>query len=146
MNEDFRKSDFQKGNPIDTCGVCGAKEEFVLVRRPMQEAHFLPEERLAKRGEMVYRDPDGWNALYSKLRSNLFERLDELAIKFHQTIRDWSFKLRIFREHRIFRQFHEFRDEERLVVEQHLGTDCNSFIPWSLSVSTQTAMRFGSFG
>ena len=58
MSKNHDKSEFNKNEPkptCNTCGVCGAKEEFVLVRRPMQEAHFHPEERLAKRGEMWYR-------------------------------------------------------------------------------------------
>ena len=121
MNEEFRKSEFQKGNPVDTCGVCGAKEEFVLVRRPMQEAYFDPGHRPETIGKMKYRDSDGWNTLYSKLCSNLFNRLDEPAIKFGQAIHGWSSELRRFREHRVSNHLYEFRDEERLVVEQHLG-------------------------
>ena len=39
MANDFKKDDFQKDEPVKPCISCEAVDEFVLVRRPMQEMH-----------------------------------------------------------------------------------------------------------
>ena len=112
MANDFKKDDFQKDEPVKPCISCEAVDEFVLVRRPMQEINFHPEQWRAERGQMKPRDYDGFNALYGKLESNLFERLDEPVHEFQQTMSRWTSQLK---------RYNTREEPWMLRLHQHLG-------------------------
>ena len=90
MANDFKKDDFQKDEPAKACISCEAVDEFVLVRRPMQEMHLHRDQYRRKRGEYEQRSLEGYSALHGKLLDNIFGRLSEPVNEFTQTLNNWN--------------------------------------------------------
>lgn len=90
MANDFKKDDFQKDEPVKPCISCEAVDEFVLVRRPMQEIHLHRDQYRRGRGEYEQRSLEGYNALHGKLLDNIFGRLSEPVNEFTQTLNQWN--------------------------------------------------------
>ena len=91
---DFKKDDFQKDEPIKPCISCEAVDEFVLVRRPMQEMHLHHVQYRRDRGEYEKRSHEGYSALHSRLLDNIFGRLSEPVNEFTQTLNEWNNRLK----------------------------------------------------
>ena len=90
MANDFKKDDFQKDEPVKPCISCEAVDEFVLVRRPMQEMNLHRDQYRRGRGEYEKRSLEGYNALHGKLLDNIFGRLSEPVNEFTQTLNQWN--------------------------------------------------------
>ena len=90
MANDFKKDDFQKDEPVKPCISCEAVDEFVLVRRPMQEMNLHRDQYRRGRGEYEKRSLEGYNALHGKLLDNIFGRLSEPVNEFTQTLNEWK--------------------------------------------------------
>ena len=90
MANDFKKDDFQKDELVKPCISCEAVDEFVLVRRPMQEMHLHRDQYRRRRGEYEQRSLEGYSALHRKLLDNIFGRLSEPVNEFTQTLNEWK--------------------------------------------------------
>ena len=87
---DFKKDDFQKDEPVKPCISCEAVDEFVLVRRPMQESHLHRDHYQRNQGRYEHRSLEGYSALHGKLLDNIFGRLSEPVNEFTQTLNQWN--------------------------------------------------------
>ena len=90
MADDFKKDDFQKEEPIKPCISCEATDDFVMVRRPMQQQHVHRDSYQRQRGQHELRSLEGFNELHGKLLDNLFGRLSDPVNVFTQSVNNWK--------------------------------------------------------